>query len=85
MGAWTSVTLDFIVKLLKSKELITKIVYNLIFVIMNRLTKYEYFIPYKKASSAEDFIYTFYKYMIGNYRLPEEIISDRDKLFTSKF
>ena len=84
-GAWTSVVLDFIVKLPKSKKLIIKVVYNSILVITDRLTKYGYFIPYKEASLAEDLAYTFYKYVIGNHRLPEEIISDRDKLFTSKF
>ena len=85
IGAWTSVALDFIIKLPKSKELITNIVYNSILVITNRLTKYGYFIPYKETSLAEDLVYTFYKYMVENHGLPKEIISDRDKLFTSKF
>ena len=85
MSAWTSVALNFIVKLPKSKEPITKVVYNLILVITDRLTKYGYFIPYKEASSVENLAYTFYKYVVGNHGLPEEIISDRDKLFTSKF
>ena len=84
-GAWTSVTLDFIVKLSKSKELITKVIYNSIFVITDRLTKYGYFIPYKKVLLAENLAYTFYKYVIGNHELPEKIISNRDKLFTFKF
>ena len=75
-GAWTSVALDFIVKLSKSKEPITKVVYNSILVITDRLTKYEYFIPYKKASSAEDLAYIFSKYVVGNYELLEEIISN---------
>ena len=84
-GAWTSVALDFIVKLLKSIELITKVVYDLILVIIDRLTKYGYFIPYKEASLTEDLAYTFYKYVVRNHGLPEEIIFDRDKLFISKF
>ena len=84
-GAWTSVALDFIVKLSKSKESITKVIYNSILMITNRLMKYGYFMPYKEASLAENLVYTFYKYMIRNHGMPEEIISDRDKLFTSKF
>ena len=84
-GAWTSVALDFIVKLPKSKKPITKVIYDLILVITDRLTKYGYFILYKEASSAEDLAYIFYKYIVGNHRLPEEIISDRDKLFIFKF
>ena len=83
--AWTSVVLDFIVKLLKSKEPITKIVYNLILTIMDRLTKYGYFILYKKISLAENMAYIFYKYVIGNHGLSEEIIFNRDKLFIFKF
>ena len=53
--------------------------------ITDRLTKYGYFILYKKASLVEDLVYTFYKYVVGNHGLPEKIISDWDKLFTSKF
>ena len=63
----------------------TKVVYNLILVITNRLTKYGYFIPYKEASLAKNLAYIFYKYMVGNYGLPEEIISDQNKLFILKF
>ena len=47
--------------------------------------KYRYFISYKEASLAENLAYTFYKYVVGNYGLPEEIVSDQDKLFNSKF
>ena len=84
-GTWTSAALDFIVKLSKSKEPITKVVYDSIFVITDRLMKYGYFIPYKKASLAENLAYTFYKYVVGNHGLLEDIIFNRDKFFTSKF
>ena len=40
---------------------------------------------YKEASIVEDLTYTFLRTVITNYRLLEEIISDRDKLFISKF
>ena len=53
--------------------------------ITDRLTKYRYFILYKKALLAEDLAYTFYKYMGGNHGLPKKIIFDQDKLFTFKF
>ena len=59
--------------------------YNAILVIVDRLTKYAYFIPYKEALTAEDLAYTFIKTIVSKYSLPEEIISDRDKLFTLKF
>ena len=62
-----------------------KAVYDSILVITDRLTKYRYFIPYKEASSAEELAYMFLRVIAANHELPEEIISDRDKLFTFKF
>ncbi|KFY23572.1 hypothetical protein V491_02488, partial [Pseudogymnoascus sp. VKM F-3775] len=41
--------------------------------------------PYKEASDARDLAYTFLKIIVAAHGLPDEIISDRDKLFTSKF
>ena len=83
--AWKSIALDFIVKLPKSKEKVTQTMYDSILVITNRLTKYEYFLPYKETTSAEDLAYTFLRTIVANHELSDEIISDRDKLFTSKF
>ena len=73
------------IKLLKSKEPLTKAVYDLILVITDRLTKYRYFISYKEASSAEELAYMFLRIIAVNHELPEVIIFDRDKLFTFKF
>ena len=53
--------------------------------ITDKLTKYGYFILYKKVLLAEDVAYTFYKYIVKNYELSKEIIFDQDTLFTSKF
>ena len=49
--------MDWIVKLLLSRKPITEVIYNLIFVIIDLLTKYAYFIPYIKKSGAEELIY----------------------------
>ena len=46
IGAWKLIALDFIVKLLLSKDLMIGTEYDLILVITKRLTKYGYFIPY---------------------------------------
>jgi hypothetical protein len=46
---------------------------------------YAYFIPYKEASTAEELAYTFLRIIVSNHGMPQEIISDRDKLFTSNF
>ena len=84
-GAWKSIALDFIVKLPPSEEPLTNVKYDSIVVITDRMTKYGYFIPYKEASTAEDLAYTFLRTIVSNHGMPEEIISDRDKLFTSNF
>ena len=83
--AWKSIAWDFIVKLPKSKERLTGTWYDTILVINDRLTKMAYFLPYKEASNAEDLAYTFLRTVVANHGLPDEIISDRDKLFNSKF
>src|SRR6202021_2337122 len=77
--------MDFIVKLLISKEPMTGVEYDSILVIIKRLTRYGMFIPYIEASTAEDLAYVVSKYVIATYRMPKEWITDRDKLFTSKF
>ena len=41
---WKLITLDFIIELLLSKDLATRIVYNLICVIMDKFIKYVYII-----------------------------------------
>jgi hypothetical protein len=79
------VALNFIVKLLLLIKLIIKVVFDLILVIINRLTKYGYFILYKESLLAEELVYAFNKHIIGNYEISKKIISDRDKLFISRF
>jgi hypothetical protein len=77
--------LNFIVKLLPLKEALIEVIYNLILVVTNRLIKYVYFIFYKKDLTAEELVYIFNRNIITNYGISEEIISNRDKLFTSNF
>jgi hypothetical protein len=83
--AWKSIAFDFIVKLPPSKEPMTGVVYDSIWVTVERVTKYGHFVPYKESSDAKDLAYAFLKTVVSQHGLPEEIISDRDKLFTSKF
>ena len=58
-GAWKLIALDFIVKLLLLKDPLIGIEYDLILVIIERLTKYRYFIPYLEVSDVEALTYTF--------------------------
>jgi hypothetical protein len=63
----------------------TKVKYNSILVITNRLTKYAYFILYLESLNAKDLAYTFLRNIIANHRILETIIFNQDKLFISKF
>ena len=53
--------------------------------IVNTLTKYTYLKPYKEVSTAEDLAYIFNKIVIAQHGIPDKIVSNRDKLFTSQF
>jgi hypothetical protein len=82
---WKSIAWDFVVKLPPSKDPMTGVTYDSILVIVDRLTKFGYMIPYKESSTAEDLAYIFLRIVASVHGVPTEIISDRDKLFTSKF
>jgi hypothetical protein len=80
---WTSIVLDFVVKLLLLRDLIIGIEYDSILVVIDRLIKYTYIILYLEASIIEDLAYIFLRVIIANYSALEEMISNRDKLFIS--
>jgi hypothetical protein len=63
----------------------TEVVFDSILIVIDRLIKYGYFIPYKESLLAEELAYTFNKHIIGNYGISKKIINDRDKLFTLRF
>jgi hypothetical protein len=81
--SWTSIVLDFIIKLLLLRGLITRIKYDSILVITDRLTKYIYMILYLEASIAEDLAYIFLRVVVINHNTLEKMISDKNKLFIS--
>jgi len=82
--AWKSIALDFITKLFLSTNPIIGIEYDAIMVITNKLTKYAYFIPWKTTATAENIAYKILEVIVANYGMPDEIILDRDKIFTFK-
>jgi len=59
--------------------------FNSILTIVDRLTKYTMFISFKKTTTASVLMYTILQELINNHELSKEFITDRDKLFTSKF
>ena len=59
--------------------------YDSILIELYKLTKYTYFLPYKEMATARDILYIFMRSIVANHGLLEEVILDRDKLFTSHF
>jgi hypothetical protein len=69
----------------KSKDLLTGVVYNSILNIINRLSKYRIFVPYLELSNTEQLADTVIRVLVSHFGMPEQWITDRDKLFTSTF
>ncbi|KAH7556815.1 reverse transcriptase [Bipolaris maydis] len=82
---WTSVTMDFIVKLPKSREPGSGRLCDTVLVIVCRLTKGAKFVPTEETITADECAYEVSKAMVSEHGIPEEFITDRDKLFTSKY
>jgi transposase InsO family protein len=82
---WKNIALDFIVKLPKSKEPLTKTEYDSILVTGDELTKMTHFVPWKEAATAEELAYALIRHVVSQHGLPETIKSDRGSVFTSAF
>ena len=76
---------DFIVKLPKLKNPITGQKYNSIFIIVNKFTKWGYFITYIEEILVEDIAQTYIKEVFLKYRVLIKIILDRDTKFILAF
>ena len=72
-------------KLLLSKNLIIGVEYDFILIIIEQLIKYLITILYLELSIAKELAFTFLKEIVLKYKILEEIISNQDKLFISKF
>ncbi|KAH7562940.1 reverse transcriptase [Bipolaris maydis] len=82
---WISVTMDFIVKLPKSREPGSERLCDTVLLIVCRLTKGAKFVPTEETITAEECAYEVYKALVSEHGIPEEFITDRDKLFTSLY
>ena len=65
---------DFIVKLLKLKDLIIGQEYNIIFIIVDKFTKQGCFITYIKEILVKDIVQTYIKEVFLKYRVLAKII-----------
>ena len=79
------ISIDFITDLPPSIDKTIGRTYDSLLVIIDRYTKTTKFILYFKTTSAEDIAELFIKYWFKDHRIPNNIISDKDIYFTSKF
>ncbi len=63
--------MDFITKLPKLKDLLTRVVYNLILNIINRLSKYGIFIPYLELLNTEQLVDIVIRVLVLYFGIPE--------------
>ena len=77
--AWLHITMDFIEKLPKSQG------YDTILVVIDRFTKFGHFIRLTHPFTAKMVAQNFLDHIYRMHGLPESIITDRDRVFTSVF
>jgi len=77
--------MNFITKLLTSKDLAWGVKFDSILTIIDRLIKYIMFISFKKTATAPILTYIILQELVNNHELSKKFITDRDKLYTSKF
>ena len=76
---WSEVSMDFIDGLPKAEG------FSVIMVVVDRLSKYAHFIPLKHPYTATSVAEKFIREIVRLHGYPVSIISDRDRVFLSKF
>ncbi|WVZ00354.1 hypothetical protein V8G54_026423 [Vigna mungo] len=76
---WEQICMDFITALPPAQG------YSVIMVVIDRLSKFVHFLPLKHDFSSQQVAETFVQHILKLHGFPRSIISDRDKIFISKF
>jgi len=77
--------MNFIIKLPKSTNLVTRERYDSILIMIDKLIKYSHIIACKEKFIAEQLEYIVLNRLIRYHDIPKGLTSDRDKLFTSNY
>ena len=77
--------MNFITSLSESLDSVNEIEYDGILIIVDRFIKAGRFISVQEHQSAEQLTYLIIRELVAKEGVPESIVSDRDKLFISKF
>lgn len=78
-GVWRDLSMDFIEGLPKSER------YQVILVVVDRLTKYAHFMALKHPCTAASVVQVFLDNVVKLHGLPNSIVTDRDTVFLSQF
>ena len=80
MGKWEDITMDFVTKLPRTKN-----GQDMIWVVVDRLTKSAHFIEANEKWSMDKLANAYVKEVVRLHGVPLTIVSDRDSRFTSRF
>jgi hypothetical protein len=78
-NVWEDIAMDFITGLPNSGG------FTVILVVVDRLTKFGHFFALKKDFDSKKVAEIIMQHIVKLYGIPKSIVSDRDKVFTSKF
>lgn len=76
---WEDIKFDFITDLPRSR------MFKAIMVVVDRLTKYNHFVPLKHPYTDRGIAESFVREVVRFHGLPNSIVSDRDSIFMSGF